>query len=279
MSEPLPLSTRFTLGATVTDVQRRFLDEHGFLVFARVVGDDEIAALTAELDRINETWAAEGKTMHFGIPIVWGRDDAGRPYVQRFCFTSLFSDVWRDFVHDGRFDPIRALIGETVRVGDREKDGVVVNRYLPGTGSVVRDLGWHTDGLRDLFYGRMPKRMLNVGVHFDRCTAADGGLRLIPGTHRQGFARMCFRKLYFLSHAPDPDEIVIETEPGDVTVHDGRLWHRVARATDDGTLRLRRTMYVPYLTDPVVEPKHDGSPTPGYHRLGMLLRRAGLLGG
>jgi len=164
------------------------------------------------------------------------------------------------------------------RIGDAEKDGVVINRYLNVEGSAYPRLGWHTDGLRDLFYGRMPVRMLNIGLHLDDCPADNGGLRLIPGTHTQHFFRMCFRKLYFLSHAPDPEEIVVETEPGDVTVHDGRLWHRVARATTDGTLRLRRTMYVPYLTDPIVEEKHDGSPTPGYHRLGMLLRRVGLLG-
>ena len=88
-------------------------------------------------------------------------------------------------------------------------------------------LGWHTDGLRDLFYLRMPKQMLNVGLHFDRVTAKDGGLRLLPGTHTQGFFSMCFRKRYFVDHSPDPEEIAIETEPGDLTVHDGRLWHRV----------------------------------------------------
>lgn len=278
MADRVPPGTRFTLGPTITDAQRACLDQHGFIVFGGVVAPEEIRELMAELDRINDEWAAAGKTEHFGIPIVWGRDGDDRPYVQRFCFTSLFSERWRAFVHDPRFDPIRALVGSDVRVGDREKDGVVVNRYLQTPGSVVRDLGWHTDGLRDLFYGRMPARMLNVGVHFDRCTAAEGGLRLIPGTHRQGFASMCFRKLYFLSHAPDPDEIVIETEPGDLTVHDGRLWHRVARGRGNDPAAVRRTMYVPYLTDPVVELKHDGSPTPAYHRLGVLLRRVGALG-
>jgi phytanoyl-CoA hydroxylase len=278
MPDARPEATHFHLGDTVTEAQRGFLDEHGFIVFRGVVRPDEIAVLMAELDRVNDRWAAEGKTSHFGIPIVWGRDPSGRPYVQRFCFTSLFSEAWHDFVHDARFAPLRALIGDTVRIGDREKDGVVVNRYLRAPGSVATDLGWHTDGLRDLFYGRLPARMLNVGVHFDRCTAAEGGLRLIPGTHRQGVASMCFRKLYFLSHAPDPAEVVIATEPGDVTVHDGRLWHRVARARVEGTASVRRTMYVPYLTDPVVELKHAGSLTPAYHRLGVALRRLRVLG-
>ena len=44
------------------------------------------------------------------------------------------------------------------------------NRYLNVPGSVYPRLGWHTDGLRDLFYGRMPQEMLNIGLHLDRCT-------------------------------------------------------------------------------------------------------------
>jgi len=57
-----------------------------------------------------------------------------------------------------------------------------------------------------------------------------------------------------------------------VTVHDGRLWHRVAVSTRTGAASLRRSMYVPYLTDPY-EPKGEASKTPLYHYLGAALRR------
>jgi ectoine hydroxylase-related dioxygenase (phytanoyl-CoA dioxygenase family) len=114
--------------------------------------------------------------------------------------------------------------------------------------------------------------MLNIGLHLDRCTTVNGGLRLIPGSHTQGFLSMCFRKPYFVWHRPDPAEHCVETEPGDLTVHDGRLWHRVARSTLGGADSLRRSMYLPYLTGPY-EPKSEASPTPAYHRLGEWLRR------
>jgi ectoine hydroxylase-related dioxygenase (phytanoyl-CoA dioxygenase family) len=162
-------------------------------------------------------------------------------------------------------------VGEGARVGDDEKDGVVINRYVNEPGSVYPRLGWHTDGLRDLFYLRMPGPMLNIGLHLDKCTRENGGLRLIPGSHRQGFLSMCFRKPYFVSHAPDRDEVAVETEPGDLTVHDGRLWHRVAVSTRTGPASLRRSMYVPYLTGPY-EPKTESSKTPLYHHLGVAMR-------
>jgi ectoine hydroxylase-related dioxygenase (phytanoyl-CoA dioxygenase family) len=271
MHDDLPLSTRFTLGPTITPEQHTFLDRHGFILFSRVAAPDEVAMLGSEIERIEAEWLAEGRRRVFGIPLFVGRDHQGRAFIQRMAFTSVFSEKIRAFVRDPRFLPILDLIGAQARVGDSEKDGVVVNRYLNVPGSVHPRLGWHTDGLRDLFYGRMPQPMLNIGLHLDRCTSANGGLRLIPGSHTQGFFSMCFRKAYFVSHRPDPAELCVETESGDLTVHDGRLWHRVARSTLTGAASLRRSMYLPYLTGPY-EPKSEDSPTPAYHRVGEWLR-------
>jgi hypothetical protein len=267
----LPLATRFELGREITAEQARFLETHGFLVFARVARPDEIRAIAAEIDRIGARWVREGRSYVNGIPLFWGSDPDGNPYIQRLPFTSASSDVIRSFVRDPRFEPIRRLFGADARVGDEEKDGVVCNRYLNCPGSVHDRLGWHTDGLRDLFYGRLPGPMLNVGLHLDAIRAADGGLRLVPGSHHQGFWSMCFAKPYFVHHAPDPAEVVVETEPGDLTVHDGRLWHRVERSRKTGWASLRRSMYVPYLTGPY-EPKSERSATPLYHHLGTALR-------
>jgi ectoine hydroxylase-related dioxygenase (phytanoyl-CoA dioxygenase family) len=265
-----PLASRFRLGSEIQPEQAGFLDGHGFLVFEGVASAEEVAAIDGALQRIERLWLDENRRFVNGVPVFWGRID-GKPAVQRFTFSSLFSQTIREFVHDARFEPIRRLVGEDARVGDEEKDGVVVNRFLNARGSVAPALGWHTDGLRDLFYGRLPLRMLNVGLHLDDCPAENGGLRLIPGSHLQGFASMCFRKPYFVSHRPDAEEFAVETLPGDLTVHDGRLWHRVARSQRNGAASLRRSMYVPYLTGPY-EPKNERSPTPAYHHLGRLQR-------
>jgi phytanoyl-CoA hydroxylase len=272
MSPPLPpITERFELGAQISEVQQRFLDTHGFILFDRVASLDEVESLRGAIDHIQDRWVAEDRRWVHGIPIFYGKDCDGAPFVQRFTFSSMFSQVIRSFVRDARFEPIRRLIGEDARVGDDEKDGVVINRYLNVSGSAYPRLGWHTDGLRDLFYLRMPQQMLNIGLHLDDCTAENGGLRLIPGSHRQGFFSMCFRKPYFVWHRQDPKEITVETRAGDLTVHDGRLWHRVARSQREGWPSLRRSMYVPYLTGPR-EPKSEDSPTPFYHHLGRFIR-------
>jgi phytanoyl-CoA hydroxylase len=269
----LPLDHRFQLGSEITPLQRAFLQRNGFLVFANVASQEEVDRINAEVDGIQERWLAEQRKRVYGIPLFVGKDPEGQPFVQRFAFTSMFSDYVRTFVRDERFMPVRGLIGSDTRVGDQEKDGVVFNRNLRVAGSAYPRLGWHTDGLRSLFYLRKPGPMLNVGLHLDRVRKEDGGLRLIPGSHTQGFVRMAFGKPYFVYHRPDPREVAVETEPGDLTVHDGRLWHRVQASPHTGWRSLRRSMYVPYLTDEY-SPKHEDSPTPLYHHLGRALRWA-----
>jgi phytanoyl-CoA hydroxylase len=265
-----PVDTRFQLGP-IEEVHRRFLDHYGFLHFEQVLSAEEVAKAKGELSDIETEWIDQGRKKVNGVPIFFGRRADGRPFVQRFAFASMFSQWLSQLINDSRFAPLLPLVGPDARLGETEKDGLVVNRYINERGSIYKRLGWHTDGLRDLFYLRMPKQMLNVGLHLDDVAVADGGLRLIPGTHHQGFFSMCFRKLYFVWHRADPEEICVETRAGDLTVHDGRLWHRVARSQKTGSASLRHSLYVPYLTGPV-EPKTEDSPTPGYHHLGMLSR-------
>ena len=235
--------------------------------------EDEVEMLRSERDRIESQWLSEGRKRVCGIPVFYGRDEHGQRIVQRMAFASRYSQPMSALIRDQRFEPIRKLVGAEARVGEDEKDGVVINRYLNVPGNPYRRLGWHTDGLRDLFYLRMPQQMLNFGLHLDRVREQDGGLRLIPGSHDQGFFDMCFRKLYFVSHQADPGEICVETDPGDLTIHDGRLWHRVAQSSQAGAASLRRTIYVPFLDGPY-EPKTDAAKTPAYHHLSRVMLAA-----
>jgi hypothetical protein len=273
-----PLGTKFRLGPALTDEQRGFLAHYGYLHFEQALDPEEVQALRDEQDRLQARWLEEGRRELRGTPLFWGRGPDGEPLVQRMPFCSSYSEKIRALVRDARFAPLRELFGVDVRVGDEERDGVVMNRYLNVPGSGYPRLGWHTDGLRDLFLLRRPQQKLNFGLHLDDIAAEDGGLRLIPGTHTQGFWRMCFRKLYFLDHRPDPEEIVVETRAGDLTIHDGRLWHRVERSAKTGWASQRRSLYVPYMTGPR-EPRSEATPMPLYHRFLRLLREGLGLGG
>src|SRR5690606_20687897 len=107
---------------------------------------------------------------------------------------------------------------------------------------------------------------LNVGVHLSSLKPENGGLRIIPGTHKQSIYHMLFRKKYFLDHDEDPSELAIVPSAGDLTVHDGRLWHRVAVSSVSGEESRRRVIYIPIIAGKY-KPKDVNSPTAFYHKL------------
>ena len=256
----------FTLGTSLTPEQQTFFDTHGFIRFRNVANQQEVAALREALDQLSERWNTAGKTTALGIPIQWGLKPDGQRYVQRFAYTSHYSPVIADFCTSERFEPVRGLCGQDARLAQTEKDGVVVNDFINDEGSRWKRLGWHTDGLRDLFYLTLPEPMLNVGLYLDDCPTEKGGVRLLPGTHTQGFWSMAFRKAYFVDHRPDAEEIALTARSGDLTIHDGRLWHRTEQAEVAGPESRRRTMYMAFVDGPERHRTEDSS-APFYHRL------------
>ena len=76
---------------------------------------------------------------------------------------------------------------------------------------------------------------------------------------------MLFRKRYFLDNKADREEIAIVPDAGDLTIHDGRLWHRVAQSAVTGEESRRRVIYLPIIAGRF-EPKNEKSPTAFYQR-------------
>jgi len=261
---------RFQLGRSLTAEQQKFLDEQGFIVFKDFLAKEEVADVLTELQVLEKKWVETKKETAFGIPIAYRTGLDGQPYVSRFAFASCYSDKLHQFLGGDRFDPIKSILGPAFRLGEREKDGMVVNHYLNREGGGSRkDLGWHTDSPRDIFLHGKIRPLWQIGIYLDDSPSTKGGLRLLPGTHKQSLFQMLFRKRYFLDHKADPQELCVEANAGDLTIHDGRLWHRVAKASVTGEASRRRVIYLPFIEGPKQE-KSESSPTPLYHRLQRL---------
>lgn len=256
----------FTLGESLTAEQQAFFDEHGFIRFRGVATSDECDQLCSALDALSSEWVETERESVLGIPLQWGYRPDGSKYVQRYAYSSHYSSRVREFCTSSRFEPVRRLCGAEARLAQTEKDGVVVNDFINDDGSTWKKLGWHTDGLRDLFYLTMPEPMLNVGLYLDDCPQEKGGVRLIPGTHTQGFFSMAFGKAYFMDHRPDAREVALTARRGDLTIHDGRLWHRSEQSTLTGPESRRRTMYMAFVDGPERHRTEDSS-APFYHKV------------
>jgi phytanoyl-CoA hydroxylase len=256
----------FTLGDKLTPEQIEFFEKYGFVHFRNFVSPEGVSQIIKAIEAVQQKWVSEEVEKINGVPIKYGYDADGSKIVQRFAFASQHHPVLHEFLLDKRFELLFPLLkAEGGRVGENEKDGLVINHYVNTDKSEFTQMGWHTDAPRDIFLGKRIGPMLNVGVHLDACPPTKGGLRLIPGTHKQGLLGLIFRKKYFVDNNPDPNEIALSSLPGDLTVHDGRLWHRVAQATIKGEASRRRVMYVPIINGEY-SPKNEQSPTPLYQR-------------
>jgi ectoine hydroxylase-related dioxygenase (phytanoyl-CoA dioxygenase family) len=261
----------FTLGESLTNEQIDFFEKNGFIHFKNFISKEMVDILLRDAEKIQDEWVSQGYKMINGVPIKYGTDITGKTIVQRFAFLNQHSTVFADLLKDTRLKALFSLIGtEDCRIGETEKDGLVFNHYINTEESNYSQLGWHTDALRDVFQGQKILPMLNVGIHMDTSTTDNGGLRLIPGTHNQGLRTLLFKKFYFISHKPDKSEIGLNVEPGDLTVHDGRLWHRVARSPFVGEKSRRRVMYIPIITGKF-KPRTENSKPLFYQRFAGLL--------
>src|SRR6185312_15280290 len=125
-----PSPAKFTLRGPLDAEQRDFLDTYGYIHFGAFATPSEIAMIRDELGRIEAAWLAEDRQVVNGIPIRYGTRPDGSRYVNRFAFTSLFSARLREFLADERWEAVRAACGDKFRLGQHEKDGVVVNQFI-----------------------------------------------------------------------------------------------------------------------------------------------------
>ncbi|HEY0975994.1 MAG TPA: phytanoyl-CoA dioxygenase family protein [Flavobacteriales bacterium] len=269
MARTLPSSS--ALGEQLTPEQRASFAQFGAIHFPGFISKDAVAQLWKAVEEAQARLVAENVEKVNGTPLKYGTDTDGRRIIQRMAFANQQHPVLAEFLRDPRFKVLLDLIPGNARLGIDEKDGLVVNHYVNTDASKFTQMGWHTDSLRDVFLGKRILPMLNVGIHLDDQDPRNGGLRLLPGTHEQNLFNLLFRKRYFLNNDPDRNEVAFEIKAGDLTVHDGRLWHRVERSSLVGEASRRRVMYIPIISGKY-SPKSPDSATPFYHRFQHLVK-------
>lgn len=261
----------FTLGNALTDEQKSFFEKHGFIHFSGVLSSATVQDIIKASEDVQKKWIENDVQKVNGVPVKYGRDLNGEKIVQRFAFINQHTTVLSDLLKDERLQALLEFIGPGARIGDKEKDGMVFNHYVNGPESQFTKMGWHVDGLRDIFMGGKLNPMLNVGIHLSTLQPGNGGLRIIPGTHKQSILSMLFKKKHFIDHKADKNELAITPRAGDLTVHDGRLWHRVAQSSIVGEESRRRVIYVPIIAGKY-EPKNEHSPTLFYQRFAGIVK-------
>lgn len=194
----------------LTQRQRQHFDSFGFVLLRQLFDTGEMGMLRREFEIGLESKYRhapfDGTRMHHTYLM-----ESNTPF-----FASL--------LEDDRF----ASVAESLGGSDILGINATGNRHVGNTPWHADTDSYHQYGVKFVFY-------------FDRLTAANGALRVVPGSHRRPYFEL-MREFTSVHQNPDGstiDEVPafgIESEPGDVIVFDHRLSHASRGGRDDRRL-------------------------------------------
>ncbi|HEY7136370.1 MAG TPA: phytanoyl-CoA dioxygenase family protein [Acidimicrobiia bacterium] len=229
---PLDLGHTFTLDDDPATM-REFLEQCGYLHIAGVYSEEEMARVSADMDR-----AAPGYSEGDGRSW-WAKTADGTSRLVRMQSFDDESPTVAELVRDDRLRTIGALPGDGHEWGASRSDNWIEALVKPiGVVEGISDVPWH----KDCAFGRHSYQCcgLTVGISVTGADATCGQLRVVAGSHRALVWPALFRR--------DLDLPVVDlpTRTGDATVHLSCTLHMAQPPTD----RERRVLYTGFSLPP-----------------------------
>jgi hypothetical protein len=222
--EPLDLHRSFTLDDTPDDMGQ-FLAEAGFLHVAGMFTEDEMAAVSSELDTaVAAAERDDGASW-------WARTESGEWYPSRILGFNQHSPTLRELLHSDRFAALGTITDDDFAQRDPDH-GDSAEGLLKKVGVVegISDVSWH----KDCSMGGHSRHCcgLTVGISVTGATQQNGELGAVAGSHRANVAPLGITGL-------DLPRVPLPTSTGDVTVHCSCTLHMSRRPISEE----RRVVY------------------------------------
>ncbi len=152
--------------------QIEFYRENGYLLLERVIDELTLARLRGKIDEFLEaSRKVESSNEVYDLD---NSHSAAQPRVRRLKDPYLRDPMFKNLAaSDAILDPVAQLLGGSVRF-DHSK----LNFKHPGAAAEIQ---WHQDWA---FYPYTNDDLLAVGVMIEDCTADNGPLMVIPGSHK-----------------------------------------------------------------------------------------------
>ena len=203
---PLDLARAFS-PTDSDDEMAWFLQEAGFLHVTGVFAEDEMAAVSAEMDRVAPSYSkGDGRSW-------WARTREGVDRLVRMQGFNVKSPSTGSLVTDGRLARLGALPGDGHTWGSVDDAANAVEALVKPIGIVegISDVPWH----KDCSLGRHSYDCcsLTVGISVTGADENSGQLRVVPGSHR------VLVWPAFIRRGSDLPTMDLPTKTGDVTVH------------------------------------------------------------
>lgn len=211
----------------LTDEQKRFYAENGYLMVENAVTSDQLARLRAITDRLIDASRAVAES-----DAVYDLDRGHGPDSPRLTRIKLPHKqdpyFWEILTTSGVTEVLNDLLGPDTTIITSK-----LNTKAPGGGAAVE---WHQDWA---FYPHTNDDLLAFGLMLEDVDAANGPLMVIPGSHRGPVLSHDANGVF--AGAIDPEDPLFETDravtltgkAGSMTVHHCRTLHGSAPNVSD----------------------------------------------
>jgi hypothetical protein len=211
----------------------RFLGQAGFLHVRGVFTEDEMAAVSTDMDRAAPSFVpGDGRSW-------WARTDDGTDRLVRMQGFDTMSPRAAELVSDGRLARLGALTGDGHQWGGMESNALEALVKPIGVVQGISDVPWH----KDCSLGRHSYECcsLTVGISVTGADETSGQLRVVAGSHRALVWPAFLRR-------DNPLPVLdLPTRTGDVTVHLSCTLHMAQPPVE----RERRVMYTGFRLPPL----------------------------
>lgn len=215
----------------MTDEQRRQLDEQGFIVFPKLMGEEFRLEL---LKRVEELYESEGENA--------GHEFRTEPHARRLANLIDKGEVFHRVVMCPEvLDAARHVLGDGFKLSSLNARST--NPFAPESQPLHCDMGLTPDT-----HGA---KVFNSVWMLDEFTAANGATRAVPGSHK--WNELPSARMEDPSK-PHPDEILVTGKAGTVVVYNAHLWHG---GTANSTSRHRRALHAFYVRRDVPQQQYQ----------------------
>ena len=199
----------------------------GFMHIRGVFSLEEMMRANAEIDRLAQL-ARKGDDQSW-----WVTGENDEDVLCRLVYATQRSEVLKALEQDARIRRLGTLLDPDSKVAPDRMEGSAVLLKVPGKTKGLSNIPWHQDCGMGGHAILCPA--LSIGIQLTGSTAATGNLQVIPGSHGQTLHYQWQQRL------SDVPVVMVDTAPGDVTVHVQDVMHASPKPTGAGG---RRTMYV-----------------------------------
>lgn len=209
---------------TLSEEEKTFLDENGYLSLGKLLSDDQLDAIR---DRVKEILEEEGENAGFELfdsEFIRHPKEAGADRLANLVNKDPMFDIF--YTHPRVLAGVRHVVGDELKLSSLN-----YRAAKPGAGLQKLHADWHeTVDAGDY-------KVCNSIWLLDDFSVANGATRLVPGSHK---IKVLPQEELDHPMATHPDEIILEAPAGTVVIFNSHTWHG---GTNNQTANPRRAIH------------------------------------